>query len=422
MPTYGKHWQGILLRRTYPELQELIKRSFSMYMPTGATWYEQAKEWRWPSGAVLRMRHLDALRDATHYQGHEYQWIGWDEKTQWATLEAYFMLLACLRCSAADVPTKRVRVTANPGGPGHLAFKAYFIDPAPGGYTPIRDPETGAMRMFIPSKVTDNRILLDRDPHYIDRLKRVGSPDLVRMWLEGDWSVTAGAYFPEFGDRHVVRPFEIPDHWIRARCYDHGSAKPFCVGWWAVSDGSLPPYRNGEVIKYREWYGASSPNVGLRLTIDQIAQGILAREAPGEKITYSAADPSIFKEDGGPSIAETFKRYGVYFRPADNSRVAGWEQFRMRLVGHDDRPMAHWFSTCRDAIRTIPAAMHDEHKPEDIDSEGEDHALDSDRYFFVSRPYSVPLPRAKKRPLNEITLDDLWAQQDALNQKIGSLF
>lgn len=417
VPTYGPHWQGILFRRTYPELQEIIKRSHMMYVPTGAVWFEQAKEWHWPNGACLRMRYLEAVRDASRYQGHEYTWIGWDEKTQWATLEAYNMLMACLRCSAADVPTKRVRVTANPGGAGHLAFKGYFIDPAPLGMVPISD-ETGSRRMFIRSLVTDNKILLDRDPQYIERLKRVGSPELVRMWLEGDWNVTAGAYFPEFNSRHVIKPFEIPRHWTKFRSYDHGSARPFSVGYWAVAGEAFEVhgklYRPGDLIRYREWYGASAPNVGLKLTIDQIADGARKREVPGEEISYSVADPAIFAEEGGPSIAERFRSRGLVFQPADNSRLAGWEQLRLRLVGYDEKPTVYCFETCKDSIRTIPAAQHDERKPEDLDSDGEDHALDDWRYGLMSRPYATPAKKPEPmRTMNDITLDELWKARES---------
>lgn len=418
VPIYKKYWQGILFRRSYPELQEIIKRSHDMYAPAGAEWYEQAKEWRWKNGACLRMRYLDAVRDASRYQGHEYCWIGWDEKTQWPTLEAYNMLMACLRCSAADVPTKRVRVTGNPGGPGHLAFKNYFVDPAPGGLRPIRD--ASGMRMFIRSLVTDNKILLARDPQYIERLKRVGSPALVKMWLEGDWNQIAGSYFPEFGDKHIIRPFEIPAHWARFRSYDHGSAKPFSVGWWASVGESYHKFRPGDLIRYREFYGASAPDTGLKLTIDQIADGIRAREFAGEKIDYSVADTSIFVEDGGPSIAERFRSRGIVFQPADKSRIAGWEQMRMRLVGYDGKPSVYCFDTCRDSIRCIPAGQHDAARPEDLDTAGEDHCLDEWRYFLMSRPYVTVAKKVEPiRGVNEITMDELWKSREAQKNKLG---
>jgi hypothetical protein len=143
------------------------------------------------------------------------------------------------------VPNKRIRCSANPGGIGHHAVKNYFIDHAPGGMQLIENvDEDGNVttRMFIPSRVYDNKILMRNDPQYIARLREIGSPELVKAWLEGDWNVITGAYFPEFSARkHVLRPFAIPEHWLRFRSMDWGSSSPFAVLWHAVSDGHLLP-------------------------------------------------------------------------------------------------------------------------------------------------------------------------------------
>ncbi len=103
-------------------------------------------------------------------------------------------LKATLR-SASGVPTG-FRCTGNPGGPGHQWVKGRYIDPAPRGYAPIIDDETGLQRVFIPAKVADNPILLDNDPAYVARLKASGSPELVRAWLEGDWDIELGELPP----------------------------------------------------------------------------------------------------------------------------------------------------------------------------------------------------------------------------------
>lgn len=409
VPTYGAAWQGALFRRTYPELEELINRSRELFPATGAEWTEQKKTWTWPNGAMLRMRYLEREQDATRYQGHQYTWIGWDELGQWATMFAYRYLRARLR-SAKSVPTMRIRCSANPGGVGHHWIKSYFIDPAPTGFVPLRDDETGMERMFIPSRVTDNRILLANDPGYIGRLKGLGSPTLVRAWLEGDWSVIVGAYFPEFStDKHVIAPRDLPPSWPRFRALDWGSARPFAVGWWAVSDGSLPAFPRGALVNYREWYGMQpgQPNVGVKMTAEEVADGILTREA-GDRISYGVADPAIFSEDGGPSIAERMSRRGCHWTKADNARVArngamgGWDQVRARLKGEDGRPMIYLFSTCTHLIRTLPALQHDDLRPEDVDTDGEDHAVDSARYACMSRPW-VPAVKPAEKPRDKYT-------------------
>jgi len=265
---------------------------------------------------------------------------------------------------------------------------------------------SGLERVFIPSKVADNKFLGE---NYVAQLKASGSAQLVRAWLEGDWSVIDGAFFDCWSnERHVVAPFTIPEPWLRFRSADWGSAAPFSVGWWAVvsddfglSNGGLLP--RGCLVRYREWYGCSAPNIGLKLTAEQVAEGILERERK-DKIRYGVMDPSAFRVDGGPSIAERMANLGVIFQRADNARVAkmgalsGWDQMRSRLVGNGDGlPMLVTFSTCPHFVRTVPALQHDPDNPEDVDTDGEDHAGDEGRYACMSRPW-IPDQKIEKPP------------------------
>lgn len=415
--TYGTAWQGVIFRRTYPELEELVARSREMYPATGAEWHEQKHRWSWPNGAVLRMRYLEREQDATRYQGHQYTWVGWDELTQWASAYAYRYLRARLR-SAHKVDRKRIRAAANPGGVGHHWVKSMFIDPAPGGFEPLLDPETGMTRMFIPARLRDNTVLLANDPGYAGRLKGLGSPEMVRAWLEGDWSVIQGAYFPEFSmNRHVIAPRALPEHWTRFRAVDWGTASPFACLWCAVSDGELVEIPRGCIVVYREWYGSTGePNVGLKMDAVRVARGIAERTPQGETIRYSVLDPACKAFTGvGPTIMETFALNGVPAAPGDNTRIArrgalgGWDQVRQRLVGDDDgRPMLLVFNTCKDLIRTLPALQHDQTNPEDVDTDGEDHAPDALRYACMSRPWvrqveqQRPVEWELQRPLMDI--------------------
>ena len=313
-------------------------------------------------------------------------------------------LMATLR-SGAGVPVG-IRLTGNPGGSGHQWLRSRYIDPAPLGWKILRDA-AGLERIYIPSRVTDNAYL---GSDYVQRLSASGSPELVRAWLHGDWTVVSGAFFPEFSaERHIMPPRALPEHWARFRSFDWGSARPFAVHWWAVSDGSLPDIARGCLVCYREWYGMKpgEPNVGLRMTAEQVAEGIRERERddpkPRDGGMVGVADPSIFAEDGGPSIAMRMTRAArIIFRPGDNKRVpqrgamGGWDQVRARLVGDaDDNPMVVLFSTCVDLIRTLPAMQHDASRAEDIDTESEDHAVDSLRYAMMSRPYVRDMERPK---------------------------
>ncbi len=401
---YGSKARGVFFRRELPQLDSAIDRSREMYGPVGAQYSEWKKTWMFPNGATLRFRSLERDQDAEKYQGHSYTDVFFEELTNYPNSAPVMKLKATLR-SADGVPCQ-FHATGNPGGPGHSWVKQRYVDPAPLGWKIIE--EQGTKRIFIPAKLTDNKVLMEADPGYVDRLKQTGSAELVRAWLEGDWDVVEGAFFDCWrSDKHVIEPFKIPDHWLKFRSFDWGSASPFSIGWWAVSDGldvDEKVYPKGSLIRYREWYGAKSPNVGLKLTNEEIARGILQREK--EKITYGIADPSIFMVQGGPSIAEQMGKAGVLWRKADNRRVgprgamSGWAEMRSRMMG-TDYPMIYCFKTCIDSIRTIPNLPHDPHKAEDLDTSAEDHAADEWRYACMSRPWTkkkTPTPAAITEP------------------------
>lgn len=404
--TYGEHAIGLMIRRTRVELVETIERSKVIYTPLGWTFHEQDKMWRAPNGARLRFAYLERDQDAQAYQGHSYTRVYVEEIGNFPSDKPILKLMATLR-SGAGVPVG-FRATGNPGGPGHQWVKARYIDPAPSGWKVIKDASSGLERVYIPSRVSDNHFL---DEQYVSQLKASGSKELVRAWLEGDWSVIEGAFFDCWSnERHVIEPFTIPQDWLRFRSADWGFAAPFSVGWWAVVGddyemaGRVLP--RGAMVRYREWYGCNgTPNQGLRLTAEQVAEGIKEREG-NTKIAYGIMDPAAFAQDGGPSIAERMSVLKVYFNRADNKRVTergamgGWDQMRSRLVGDGDgRPMLYVFSTCKDFIRTVPALQHDPDKPEDLDTDGEDHIGDEARYACMSRPW-IPRQRPVIEPIH----------------------
>jgi hypothetical protein len=425
---YGQHFNAVFFRRELPNLDDAIERSKELYGPLGSHWSDQKKTWRFPWGGRLRFRPLENVADAEKYQGQNISDACVEEAGQYPAPGPIDRLNGVLR-SAHGVPTQLL-LTGNPGGAGQAWIKGRYIDPAPLGMKRlIRRLPNGAEHpfVFIPSRVQQNKILLRNDPDYINRLYLVGSIQLVKAWLEGDWSAIEGAYFPEFSiERHVIEPRELPDHWMRFRAMDWGSARPFSVGWYAVSDGTIDSFPRGALVKYREWYGMmpDRPNVGLKMTAEEIAEGILERERH-ENITGGVIDPAAFSEDGGPSIGERMWKKGVQFGRADNKRVAnsgalgGWDQLRARLKGDEGKPAIYFFSTCVHTIRTLPLLQHDASRAEDLDSEGEDHAADETRYACMSRPYvkSDPFAKPKARFLNEATFDELmWPKYGKTNK------
>lgn len=420
---YGRDASALMVRRERTQLMDTVEESKKLYSLLGASFNETDKMWRMSNGARFQFAYLENDADAEAYQGRQLTRLYVEEMPNFPRPDPIMKLKATLR-SVKGVPTG-FRATGNPGGSGHTWVKQRYIDPAPGGYKILVD-DAGLERVFIPSRVQDNAALQLADPGYVARLRASGSDELVRAWLEGDWNVVQGAFFGEWSTaKHVVTPRALPREWVRYRAADWGSAAPFAVYWIAVSDGSLAEFPRGALVVYREWYGCAvgkdgtwKANVGLKLTAEDVADGILERQEPTEKVDFGVLDPAAFANHGGPSIAERMGVRGAQFHRADNTRVgvrgamSGWDGVRQRLKGDDDgRPMLYFFSTCVHAIRTIPALQHDMMRPEDVDTDGEDHAGDAIRYGCAARPWvraslkAEPPPRlrgATERTLNEI--------------------
>lgn len=411
----GQHYNAVVFRREMPQADDMLERARELFDQV-ASFRENDSSFRFANGARLRFRPLQRVADAEKYQGQNLSECYVEEAGNFPDDAPIMRLFGALR-SAHNLPTALV-MTANPGGPGqHWLAQRYRILEYPEGFRILRQRLPGGLvaeRVFIPAKVRDNQLLLASDPTYVARLHLVGSRELVRAWLEGDWSAVAGAFFDCWEPwRHVVRPFTIPDDWLRFRSMDWGSARPASVGWWAVVGDDFKHPVSGDVLprgcmlRYRELYVAESANVGRKWTAEQVANEVKAMTG-GERIAYTVADPAMFAHDGGPSLAERFGACGVHLRPADNKRVSqrgalgGWDLMRQRMVGDDDgRPMVACVTTCKDSIRTIPALQHDDGRPEDIDTDSEDHAADEWRYACASRPW-VRQNRGAGDPLQEM--------------------
>ncbi len=440
---HGEHAIGLMIRRNLVQLTETIERAKQLYMPLGAVF--TGTRCKFPNGARLRFAYLENDRDADEYQGHSYTRVYIEEIGNFPSEDPINKMKATLR-SGAGVPCG-FRSTGNPGGPGHQWVKARYITPAPFGnevlFEEFENPFTGEKvirdRVFIPSKLSDNKYL---GADYVANLQMSGSEQLVLAWLTGDWDVVTGAFFEKWGEWKqrggIVRPFTIPDHWMKFVSHDWGSARPCSTGWWAVASegheahGRLIP--KGAMVRYREWYamekdqktGKISPNVGLKQSAEEVAREIIRRTSENEKLTYTVADPSIFIHDGGPSIAERMMDAGLKnIRRADNRRIpkkgamGGWDQMRDRFRGEDGKPMIYIFDTCTDSIRTIPVLQHDEKNVEDLDTNTEDHAADEWRYGCMSRPYTRPMPTKERAIEDQPTFNERLNRQIKKQQLAG---
>ena len=269
-------------------------------------------------------------------------------------------------------------------------------------------------RVFIPSSVFDNPALLENDPDYLASLASLPEAEKQAL-LYGSWDSFSGQVFTEWRNdpahyqdqrwTHVIAPFPIPKHWKIYRGFDFGFSKPFSVGWYAADE-------EGRLYRIKELYGCTGrPNEGLR--IDPVEQARRIREVEQNdpqlrgRVIQGIADPAIFDESRGESIAAMMERGPnfLHWMPGDHTRLAGKMQFHYRLAfDGEGRPMFQVFSTCRHFIRTIPNLVYDESNVEDIDTRQEDHIYDECRYVLMEHPISPPR-RTARPPVGDDPLE-----------------
>ena len=380
---HKQHHRALLLRRSMPELRDLISHSQRLYTRAfpGAKWREQEKEWRFLSGARIEFGYAENLTDVLRYQGQSYTWIGIDELPQYPTPDIYNFLRSSLRSVDPEVPVF-IRATGNPGNVGSTWVKNMFVDPATPNTPFTMDIETpvgmkSITRRFIPAKLQDNPYLMQTDDYMI---MLSSLPDIQKkQFLEGDWEAFEGSAFPEFNRAvHVIEPFEIPNNWVRFRSADWGYSSPACCLWFAIDFDNY-------LYVYRELYTQ-------KVTADIFARQVLQQEY-GEYMKYGVLDSSTWAKRGdvGPSIAETMIQEGCKWRPSDRSprsRINGKLEVHKRLYVDPDiqYPGMFIFSNCTNLIRTLPLLPTDKNNPEDVDTHAEDHAYDALRYACMSRP------------------------------------
>ena len=415
----------LIVRRTMPELRANHINVLKGEIPTSIARYnQQERTFFWSNGSTVKFDYCDNDNDLMHFQGCEYDVIFLDEATN-LLQEWIEKIVVC--CRGVNNFPKRIYYTFNPGGPSHGYFKRLFID------RNFQGSERPEDYVFIQALVTDNKYLMESQPEYKAFLENL-PPKLRAAWLDGAWDIFEGQFFEELRFKpdaqkcieagitqeqalqqhrwtHVIEPFDLnageKRGWNIMRSYDFGYNKPFSLGYWAVD-------YDGVLYRILEIYGCTqTPDEGVKWSPDEQFKRIsqFEREHPwlkGRKIVDSVADPAIWDQSRGESIAETAARYGIYFSPGDNNRIPGWMQVHYRLQ-FDDNGYARMyvFNTCKAFIRTMPLMMYSETKPEDLDTKLEDHCPDEVRYMCMSRPVSPIILEEPKQiltdPLNQFT-------------------
>ena len=389
--------RALIIRRSMPELRELIDKSRELYPKAfpGCKYREVEKLWNFPSGAKIEFGFLERDADVYRYQGQAYSWIGFDEITHLPTEFAWNYLASRLRTTDSEI-TPYMRCTANPGGVGAHWVKKRYIEPSEPDQSFLG--QDGLTRKFIPARLEDNPFLAT-DGRYEQMLKAL-PPTQRKQLLEGNWDVNEGAAFTEFSlEEHVIPPFQIPIHWDRVKGIDYGYASESACIWAAIdpSDGTL--------IVYRELYqkGLTGEDLGYKITEMELqdpmsVQGVL--------------DTAAWSRTGttGPTVGETLVRQGHKLRRADKNRIQGKIQIHEYLrLQPSGRPRLQIFSSCPSLIRELQGIPLDKSNPEDVDTHAPDHAYDALRYLIMSRP-RVNDPLAQ---LRHMRLEQAYTPADA---------
>lgn len=387
-----KEFRGLVIRKAMKELRDLIKRAKELYplCYPGTKWKEQEKLFVFPSGATIEFGYCDHEEDVEQYKGQEYSWLGIDELTEIQKEEMYERLIMSVRKKGAGFKTY-VRATTNPNGAGKNWVKKRFVDKGPANTTitletviPRLNITVKTTRKWIHGTVFDNPKILAENPEYVAMLANIDNAILRAQWLEGDWDSADGLAFDEFSRKtHVIEPFHIPNDWFKFRACDWGyKTKAVCL-WFAVSP-------EGQIYVYREFTSGAQTKNGMMLA-KQFGQVLKEIESEaGETVRYGILDASAWSQRGEDAPPPAEDMAGLTWRPSDrtkHSRITGKLQVHKYLQSDEnEEPGVLIFNTCTDLIACLSSLPIDKNNPEDVDTNGDDHAYDAFRYGLMSRP------------------------------------
>lgn len=381
-------YRALVIRKNSDDLSDWIDRAAKFYKPLGASIAYRPAIIKFPWGAVIRTGHLKDNQAYTKYQGHEYQRILIEELTQIPDEKRYLQLISSCRSTIPELKP-HIFLTTNPGGIGHGWVKSRFVDPEKPN-TPFKDKTSGRSRIYIPATIDDNPTLIQNDPDYIRQLDALkdNDVDLWKAWRLGSWDVFAGQFFRNFRrDLHTIPSYYPTNEGFLIAGLDWGRVDNFSFHVSHVFPVTFGGVTFNRVITFLEVYGNDQDPSYWACRIMEKLEG---KDLKIDSLTRVMSDNQIFAKtptDNGITIADQFYQESPDFNgkliAASKNRIGGWESIQKWLsIAPDGKP--YWMITedCKDLIRTLPAAVHDENRVEDIDQSGEDDALDEMRYQF----------------------------------------
>ncbi len=395
-----------LFRRSLPEIKgHLLPKIYELYPQQVYKHKVADNKLKWINGSTTSLCFIESDRDISRYHGWEFDAILIDEATNFTQYQ-----ISCIKAmlrSAKENYNVRIYYFTNPGGVSHMYFKKRYVD----GKKPFKlypTPETKDSKIkvyqsFIPLRLELNEHLMKNDPTYIDRLKELPDREQQAL-LHGSWDITAGQFFYMWSEKvHIIDSYVPQTYDQLFIAFDFGVTKPFSVGWYALTSDE-------RMIRYREWYGIKRDraDVGLELTAEEIALGILERTPETEDVKYMVSDYSISSKDGHEMsileiMSDKLSPRGISMIKSKKNRKHGLELIKKWLT-KDKQGIPSFMVTkdCKHFIRTLPEMMSDPQNDGDLLKAQEDHCVDECQYMFMSRPMPKRVREANNVPLNSI--------------------
>lgn len=410
-------WLGVIFRREYKRLAELMDRSkywFGKLPQLGAHWQGEHNRFVFPRGGRLAFHNVENPGDEEKYQGWEICDLKFDQLEEFP--ETIFDYLLLQNRSGSQVrPT--VRWTANPIGEGRSWIKRRFIDnKTPGQTYEIQQDVRGVTHTLtykrIFATVFDNPVLKN-DARYIATLANTRSPELRKAFLEGDWNVSVGQFFYDFMDSvHVIPARELPREWNRLGGFDYGNHKVLTIITaddfgnifveWAfhsgpyLHDGRMRTKSAGEFAEdSAEWMLKNDIGEGLTIIGDIDLFQMKAKDIGSTKTSVQIIQEiwnKRFRKAGRkpPIIFRVVKKgnENYNYRVACNEAVKDYLRFKTdELYNILEQPRLFIFDRITGLRTTLPELVGDPDDPLDfIQYKGEaknDHDFDSFKMPFM---------------------------------------
>jgi len=341
-------YSAIIFRRTYSDLSlrgALIDRSLDWLGGTEAHWNSQIHLWTFPSTATLTFGNLEREQDKYRYQSAEFQYIGFDELTQFEESQYRYLFSRLRRLENSDIPL-RMRAASNPGNIGHDWVKQRFM---------VEGKKYG--RVFIPAKLTDNPSLDQTE--YIKSLNNL-DPITRRQYLDGDWTARHGgsAFKREKFEIITQAPADLEDivrYWDKAATKPKASSDPdYTVGLkMAVKQGN---YYVLDVVRFRGPPQQVENTIKQTTQLDKVKTRVFMEQEPGSAGVESADHYSRVLAGFTFTAIKTTGSKAERAGPFASQVMAGSESNygNVKLVN------GTWVNAFLDELEAFPLGAHDD--------------------------------------------------------------